>query len=113
MRRATASACASPVGVSGSSARPRKRAGLMPSTWPWRLRRSLVTPPKYQAARWRTSPFGFDQGLDRRAQGGRALVVVAPGAALLQQRRRSAQREALGIEPLPHLAPVEWHRDRG
>src|SRR5207302_1809996 len=47
MRRATASACARPVGVSGNSARPRKRAGLMPSTWPWRVRRILVTPPSY------------------------------------------------------------------
>jgi hypothetical protein len=34
MRLASASASARPRSVSASSARPRKRAGRMPSTWP-------------------------------------------------------------------------------
>src|SRR5262244_610782 len=43
MRSATAWASARPRRVSDRSARPRKRSGLMPSTWPWRMRRILVT----------------------------------------------------------------------
>jgi hypothetical protein len=41
-RADTAFAWASPSSVNGRSVRPRKRSGLLPSTWPWRVRIILV-----------------------------------------------------------------------
>src|SRR6188508_1768819 len=60
-----------------------------------------------------TSLLGIDQRLDGLAQGHRALVVVAPGFALLEQPRRGADRVALGIEPGLHLTPFQRHRHGG
>src|SRR5438309_2210542 len=46
MHLAAASACPRPVSVSGSSARPRKRSGEMPSTWPRRFCQSSAMSDK-------------------------------------------------------------------
>jgi hypothetical protein len=43
IRRAVALACATPRAVSGTSVRPRNRGGLIPSTWPWRVKMIRVT----------------------------------------------------------------------
>src|SRR5207248_2350715 len=54
---AVISASRRPCSVSGSAARPRKRSGVMPSTWPWRTRISLVMRPSLAASRraWRAA----------------------------------------------------------
>src|SRR6478672_4031813 len=82
MRRAMVSAWARPVGVSSSSARPRKRAGLMPSTWPWRVSRRRVILPILSGGAFagRLLP-GLAFGLLRRQE---PLGLVARGAATLE-----------------------------
>src|SRR5262249_47306093 len=49
MRLASAATSARPRSVSASSARPRKRSGWRPSTWPCRVSRILVMAADYRA----------------------------------------------------------------
>ena len=56
--------------------------------------------------------FAAHELLDRRLKRNFAVAVILPRLAFCEQGRSGLHREAFGVKPRAHLAPVQRHRDR-